>query len=153
VPTLLERRRQLRTDATDAEGLIWQHLRGRRFQGFKFRRQHPIGPYILDFFCPLRGVAIELDGGQHFEIAAQAYDQRRTDFLSGHGICVLRFNNDLVFLETEAVLEVIAHAVDGDPSPQPSPRRTGARGKAGAVGGDPSPQPSPRRTGARGKRR
>jgi very-short-patch-repair endonuclease len=117
MPTSLTRRRRLRREATDAERFVWNRLRGRRLQGFKFRRQHPLGPYILDFFCPERRLAIELDGGQHFEPAAQAYDQRCTEFLRCFGISVLRFNNDQVFLETEAVVEVIARALGGSPSP------------------------------------
>src|SRR5436190_12475565 len=97
----LANRRALRREATDAEALLWSHLRARRLQGFKFRRQHPCGPYIIDFFCAERRVAIELDGGQHFEAAALAYDQRRTGFLALRGLTVMRFTNDQLFLETE----------------------------------------------------
>jgi very-short-patch-repair endonuclease len=96
---------------------MWAQLRDRRLGGFKFRRQHACGPYILDFFCPERRLAIELDGGQHFEPAVQQNDQRRTAFLRARGISVLRFNNDEVFMETEAVLEAIARALGDRPSP------------------------------------
>ena len=120
--TSLERRRTLRFEATDAEIFVWKRLRARQFEGLKFRRQHPVGPYILDFYCPERRLAIELDGGQHFEPAAQAYDHRRTVFLRRSGIAVLRFNNDEVFLETEVVFEAIARALGDVPSPRPSPR-------------------------------
>ena len=112
----LEHRRSLHTDATLAEAFLWNRLRDRRLEGFKLRRQHPLGPYILDLFCPRRLLAIELDGGQHFEIEAQAYDGRRSDFLCRHGVSILRFRNDQVFLETEAVLELIRRALRTDPS-------------------------------------
>jgi very-short-patch-repair endonuclease len=107
----LQRRRQLRRNATDAEAALWRHLRGRRFASFKFRRQHPYGPFILDFFCAQRRLAVELDGGQHFEPEAQRYDARRTGFLAAHRIAVLRFPTDLVFRQPEDVLAAIAAAL------------------------------------------
>jgi very-short-patch-repair endonuclease len=113
----LTHRRALRAGCTDAEVALWFHLRDRRTSGFKFRRQHPIGPFIVDFYCPERHLAIALDGGQHFEPAAQAYDERRTAFLQNQGIAVLRFSNDLIFQELQAVLEMIFRAVREDPSP------------------------------------
>jgi very-short-patch-repair endonuclease len=116
---LLARCRQLRRSATDAEAALWHHLRTHRFAGFKFRRQHPCGPFILDFYCPGRKLAVELDGGQHFEVDARRYDERRSRFLGRQGIEVLRFPTDLVFRELEGVLMVIADAlgiVDG-PTP------------------------------------
>jgi very-short-patch-repair endonuclease len=116
----LTRRRALRQASTDAEAAMWTHLRAKRFAGFKFRRQHPCGPYILDFYCAANRLAIELDGGQHFEIAAQRYDERRTAFLRERGISVLRFATDLVFREPIAVLEEIGRALGlfEDPSPR-----------------------------------
>ena len=110
----LARRRRLRRDSTDAEAALWSHLRNRRFAGFKFRRQHPCGPFILDFFCDARQLAIELDGGQHFEPTHQAYDARRTCYLAARGISVLRFPTDLIFLEKGDVLRAIAAALDLD---------------------------------------
>jgi len=115
--TPLARRRELRRDSTDAEVALWSHLRAHRFAGFKFRRQHPCGPFILDFFCARRKLAIELDGGQHFEPTAQVYDARRTSYLASRGITVLRFATDLVFRETEAVLMAIAIALGVDDAP------------------------------------
>src|SRR5512145_2378990 len=91
--TFIGRRRRLRKDSTDAERLVWSHLRGRGVKGFKFRRQHALGPFILDFYCVERRLGIELDGGQHFEPAVQAYDRRRTAFISEKGISLLRFSN------------------------------------------------------------
>jgi very-short-patch-repair endonuclease len=114
----LARCRQLRRNSTDAERTVWRWLRGQRFARFKFRRQYPCGPYILDFYCPARRLAVELDGGQHFETTAQAYDQRRAEYLRRCRIQLLRFPNDVVFRESEAVLEAIAGALGvADPSP------------------------------------
>ena len=113
----LARRRALRTASTDAEAALWRRLKAKRLGGFKFRRQHPVGPYILDFYCAARHLAIELDGGQHYEPGAQAYDARRTAYLHLRGITVLRFPTDLVFRELTAVLEWIAITLRGGPSP------------------------------------
>jgi very-short-patch-repair endonuclease len=108
---LLARRRRLRRESTDGEAALWSELRGRRFAGYKFRRQHPCGPFIIDFFCAERHLAIELDGGQHCEPGAQAYDARRTSYLAAHGIAVLRFGADLIFREPDSVLLAIAAAL------------------------------------------
>jgi len=105
------RSRKLRRSSTNAEQVLWYELRDRRLAGFKFRRQQPWGPFILDFFCWQRRLAIELDGGQHFGMAAAAYDRRRTEYLCRTGVRVLRFSNDLVFTEKEGVLEVIREAL------------------------------------------
>jgi very-short-patch-repair endonuclease len=113
----LIRRRQLRVQSTDAEAALWSHLRGRRLAGFKFRRQHPCGPFILDFFCEQTSLAVELDGGQHFEPSAQAYDAWRTRYLARRGITVLRFPTDQVFREIEGVLIAIAAALLVEYSP------------------------------------
>lgn len=111
-PHLRERRRHLRQEATPAEELLWRHLRRRQLLGVKFRRQHPLDPYILDFYCPARSLAIELDGSQHFDLEAVAYDERRSQNLAARGITVIRFTNDKVFEETESVLEAIVRALD-----------------------------------------
>ena len=113
----LARRRSLRRNCTDAESTLWAHLRNKRLIGFKFRRQHPCGPYILDFYCSEEHLAVELDGGQHFDEAAQSYDQRRTAFLVRQGIQVIRFPTVLVFREPIAVLEASLLVLDGGPSP------------------------------------
>ncbi|WP_199724766.1 endonuclease domain-containing protein [Noviherbaspirillum saxi] len=94
---------------TDAEALMWQLLRNRRLASAKFRRQHPVGRYILDFYCDDKRLAVELDGGQHGE--ALVYDQTRDAWLENRGIRVLRFWNNEVLSETEAVLEVIYSAL------------------------------------------
>ena len=96
---------------------MWTHLRAKQLAGLEFRRQHPCGPYILDFYCPSRRLAVELDGCQHFSPTAQDYERRPTAFLRRQGISVLRFQTDLVFREQIAVLEAILRALGGVPSP------------------------------------
>ena len=97
--------REMRANMPDAEQLLWYLIRNRRIAGAKFRRQHPIGRYILDFYCSEKQIAIELDGGQHSE--QLEYDRQRDAYLKEKGIRVLRFWNHQMLLETESVLEVI----------------------------------------------
>lgn len=101
--------RQLRSNMTDAERHLWYHLRGHRFYGLKFKRQKPMGRYIVDFICLERRLVIELDGGQHQEQAER--DAERDRWLAEEGFRVLRFWNHEVLGETESVLEVIRRAV------------------------------------------
>jgi very-short-patch-repair endonuclease len=108
--TSLLRRRALRRCGTDAEMRLWDLLRSRQLLGLKFRRQHPVGPFILDFFCAGCGLAVELDGGQHFSPEGQAHDQRRTAYLARHGVRVLRFTNRELFEEADSVLAQIGRA-------------------------------------------
>jgi very-short-patch-repair endonuclease len=109
--TARARRRALRGSATDAERLLWRLLRARQFLGLKFRRQHSVGPYIVDFYCADRRLAVELDGGQHFTVEGQAYDKRRTEYLAARGVRVLRFANNELFENTDGVLEVLRQSV------------------------------------------
>ena len=102
---VVQRSRELRNAPTEAELRLWKHLRNRQLGGYQFRRQHPAGPYILDFYCPEVKLAIELDGSQHVERAEQ--DAERTEFLGRFGIKVLRFWNVEVFKNTDGVLQVI----------------------------------------------
>ena len=116
--------REMRGQMTDAEMLLWKILRGRRIGNAKFRRQHPMGRYILDFYCHEKKFGIELDGGQHAENVN--YDQRRDNWLLMQGVHVLRFWNNQVLAETEAVVEVIYCALlarnsAGSLIPGPSP--------------------------------
>ena len=104
-----DKARELRERMTEAEGVLWQHLRGRRFQDFKFRRQRPLGPYILDFVCLQAGLVIEIDGGQH--VQQQTYDQARTALIESQGLTVIRFWNHDVLNETPAVLETVWQAL------------------------------------------
>ena len=100
------RARDLRGQMTETEILVWRELRGRRFQGFKFRRQRPLGPYILDFVCLEAGLVIELDGGQHND-KQHANDQQRTAVIEQSGLKVIRFWNHDVLNQTTAVFETI----------------------------------------------
>jgi len=109
-----ERAQKLRSDATDAERRLWQHLSRRQLGGFKFSRQIPVGPYICDFLCRQRGLVIELDGGQHAEQSAR--DARRTAFLERQGLTVLRFWNTDVLQNAEGVLQVILSTLEQLPS-------------------------------------
>ena len=107
----------LRRNRTDAEGLLWHYLRHNQLDGHRFRRQHPIGPYIIDFACLARKVLIELDGSQHAE--RQADDKKRDAFLRTQGYRVLRFWNNEVFENCFGVLERIYETVTENPPPQP----------------------------------
>ena len=110
----LQRARELRTDLTATEQLLWSRLRRRQVAGCKFRRQQVLGPYIVDFACLEEKLVIELDGGQH--AAQRSYDQRRTRWLEQVGFRVLRFWDHQVFEELDAVLQVIADEL-GRPPP------------------------------------
>jgi len=109
--TAKEFRRQLRRRSTDAEKRVWSLVRGQRV-GTKFRRQHSLCGYTLDFFSPEAKVAIEVDGGQHFEEAHRRSDAARDAALAARGIEVLRFTDREVLLETAVVGEVIWRAVE-----------------------------------------
>ena len=106
---LLERARVLRSNQTQAEQRLWYYLRARRFFGLKFKRQKPVGNYIVDFVCFFQKLIIEVDGGQHHE--QMEYDSRRDQWLRGEGFVVLRFWNNQVLGDTEGVLESIRETV------------------------------------------
>jgi very-short-patch-repair endonuclease len=99
------RAQALRKNPTEAERKLWAHLRLRQLGGYKFRRQHPIGPYIVDFICIERKLIIEVDGGQHDDY--KFYDSKRDKWLKNKGFRVLRFWNIEVSTYIEIVLEVI----------------------------------------------
>ncbi len=103
--------RKLRRQQTDVERTLWFALRDRRFHGFKFRRQQPIGPYIADFLCFEAKLVIELDGGQHGGDAQAAYDQARTKRLEVDGFRVIRFSNTEMIENFDGVLDGIARAL------------------------------------------
>ena len=105
----LEFAKQLRKRQTEAEECLWRQLRAHRFLGLKFRRQKPIGVYIVDFICHEHHLIIEVDGGQHQQM--QKYDQQITNELIKAGYKVLRFWNNEVLQETQSVLEAIRLAV------------------------------------------
>jgi very-short-patch-repair endonuclease len=107
--------RRLRRTQTDAEAKLWARLRARQISGVKFRRQHPIGPYIVDFCSPDHGLVVELDGGQHAEQTSA--DQARTHFLEAEGYRVVRFWDHEVLNHLDAILEEIVRLLS---NPHPS---------------------------------
>jgi very-short-patch-repair endonuclease len=108
---------------SDAEQKLWQCLRGRQLAGFRFRRQHPVGPYIADFACLEKHSLIEVDGGQH---NGSQTDVHREAFLRGKGFAVVRFWNNDVLENLEGVCDVILrHLGDTHPPSRPSPRKRG----------------------------
>jgi len=115
--------RRLRRTMTDVERKLWQLLRGRQLESHKFRRQHPIGPYVLDFFCEQVGLAIELDGDQHGHPASTAKDAARTVWLNDHGVRVIRFWNEDIRRDINPALEIILQALRAPALPQPKDRR------------------------------
>ena len=102
---LLQFAKSMRHAATDAENLLWQRFRAKRFMELKFRRQQVIEPYIVDFYCHEIGLVIELDGGQHNTEDDRAYDVERTQFLEALGLSVVRYWNSDVLGRTDVVLE------------------------------------------------
>lgn len=106
-PTRKEIRQQLRRCATQPEQLLWRYLRGRQTNGLKFRRQHGVGLYILDFYCPELRLAIELDGDSHYSELGAQQDMGRDMFLQKHNIKTVRFTNHEVMTNIEGVLSVI----------------------------------------------
>ena len=119
--------RKLRRDQTDAERVLWFRLRDRRVNGFKFRRQVPIGGYIVDFCCEASRLVVEIDGGQHAIRGEQ--DARRTADLEGWGYLVLRFWNNDVLRNTDGVVETIIATLKPVP-PHPNPLPNGERERA-----------------------
>ena len=107
-PTLKSRRRELRSSLTPAEAALWKSLQRSQVCGKKFRRQHSVGPYILDFYCPECRLAVELDGQAHFNPMSWEHDCRRTEYLKRLNIRVLRFENRAVFECPEWVLGEIS---------------------------------------------
>jgi very-short-patch-repair endonuclease len=119
-PKLTRVARTLRKDDTWAEKILWRWLRDRRFSAYKFRRQHPYPPHVLDFFCLEAMLNIELDGGQHGTPEHRMRDSARDAWLAARGIKVLRFWNGRLRREKEVVRETIWHALQ-ERAPQPMP--------------------------------
>ena len=102
-------RRKLRKDSTPQEIILWSRLR-RNQLGYKFRRQHSIGKYIVDFYCAEKNLIIEVDGGQHDEVSARKYDEKRSEYLERLGFRVLRFWDRDINLNLEGVIgEIIKY--------------------------------------------
>ena len=109
----------MRQGASEAERLLWRHLRARQLAGYKFRRQEVIGPYIVDLVCLDAKLIIEADGGQHAE--QQVYDQQRSAALAAKGYLVLRFWNNEILNDVDGVLGRIRMALGRSPHPDPLP--------------------------------
>src|SRR5690625_2389104 len=105
---LTARRRQVRKDATKTENLLWQGLRRRQVAGRKFRRQHSIGRFIVDFYCPEEKLIVEIDGSIHDDPARAAYDDKRHQWLEQQGMRVIRIDNESVLRTPNDVLEYIS---------------------------------------------
>lgn len=109
--------KELRNTPTPTEAILWQHLRRKALNGLKFRRQHPFGPFIVDFYCPSIRLAIELDGLGHK--SKEAYDARRDSYLESHGIRVLRLWNTDIERNLAGAMEEIRKACDDPPLAPP----------------------------------
>jgi ATP-dependent helicase HrpA/adenine-specific DNA-methyltransferase len=103
--------RRLRGAETDTEHRLWDLLRDRKLAGFKFRRQHPIGRYVLDFYCASARLAIEIDGSDHLEADRVEYDADRTRLLAARAIRVLRFANEEILHEPAGVVDAILRTI------------------------------------------
>jgi very-short-patch-repair endonuclease len=123
-----ERAKDLRSHMPDAEVILWSRLRRHGIEGMRFRRQHPIGPYIADFACPLERLVIELDGAGHMTDEKQEYDQARDAYMRSRGWRVIRFRNEDVY-KNLGVLEVIwrSRPPPSRASRVPPPRKRGRK--------------------------
>jgi very-short-patch-repair endonuclease len=134
-PRTIARSRRLRADSTGPEAILWGVHRSRQLGGLKFRRQHPIGPYVVDFYCDSARLVVEIDGLSHDETAES--DARRSEYLQQAGLRIVRVLNDEVLRDLDAVAEmIVSEARTGNggiceqfqpPSPQPSPEGRGSR--------------------------
>ena len=113
-PELIKFRKELRNKGTSAEATLWKCLQKKQLGGFKFRRQHSVGFYILDFYCPAKSIAIELDGAQHFTPEGQRKDNKRDAYLEKQRISILRFENKLIFENQNMVLDAILNELQKD---------------------------------------
>jgi very-short-patch-repair endonuclease len=125
-----DRARELRREVNEAERTLWDQLRDRK-RRFKFRRQHPLGPYVADFWCAAARVVVELDGASH--VNREKHDRRRDEWMTERGICVLRFSNVAVDERLKEVLDEIEYVCAGrtvspsPPAPLPAARGEGSQ--------------------------
>lgn len=110
ITKLKTKRKYLRNNPTKAEAILWKHLSGSQLNGLKFRRQHSIGHYILDFYCPEKRIGIELDGSAHGSDERKLYDAERQRFIEAYNIRVFRFRNEQVMKNIRGVTESILQA-------------------------------------------
>jgi len=119
---LKNNRRNLRNNLTPAEASLWTLLKSKQLEGRKFRRQHSVGNFILDFYCTTERLAIELDGAHHFTEEGMQYDEVRTSYLNSVDIRVIRFENKLVFIDPEYILKEIKNNFRNSSATPPAPR-------------------------------
>jgi very-short-patch-repair endonuclease len=117
----IEKCRKLRKDQTDAECKLWSILRNRQLSGVKFKRQFPIGRYILDFYSPEYKLGIEADGGQHYEDKGKKQDGLRTRELAKYGVKIARFSDSDILNNIDGVYEIIQGVIEKKSSSSPSP--------------------------------
>ena len=103
----LEQRRYLRKNLTPEEAVLWKALKSKQIEDFKWRKQHPVGGYILDFYCPKARLCIELDGKRHYTFQGTKEDFQRTTYLNSKGIRVIRFENRLIWENFDEVINII----------------------------------------------
>ena len=138
--TLKVNRKKLRNNLTPAEAKLWSLLKNSQLENRKFRRQHSVGPYVLDFYCPSEKLCVELDGSGHYTEPGFEYDTIRSEYLGCLNIEVMRFENKDVFENTEGVLEEIKRSFISDEphlaptltlptTPGPSLTKEGSKGK------------------------
>ena len=102
---LIEERKSLRTFGTSAEAMLWLHLKNKQLDGWRWRRQFSVGPYIIDFYCPKAKLGIELDGNNHYSLSGMEYDDFRTIQLYNiYGVKLLRFENNMIWKDIDSVL-------------------------------------------------
>ena len=128
INALKDNRKNLRNSLTPAEAMLWTLLKNCQLENRKFRRQHSVGPYVLDFYCPAENLCIELDGEGHFNEASFEYDTARTEYLNSLNIKVIRFENKDIFEKREGVLEEIRrNFVSTQTTPNPSLTKEGSK--------------------------
>ena len=104
---LKEKRKELRSNSTSAEAVLWRMLKGKQIEGKKWRRQFSIGNYISDFYCPEIKLGVELDGNEHYTVIGKFNDARREEYLNTIGITIIRFENKDIWCSIEHVIETI----------------------------------------------
>ena len=117
-PPILQNAREMRHPQTPAEATLWRALRDRK-SGYKFRRQHPIDRFVVDFYCARAKLCIEIDGDSHLEQAQEEYDAARTAYLEEPGYKVIRFTNNDVRYQIHAVVDEIINRIEDKPAPSP----------------------------------
>lgn len=128
-PHQFKHARELRQEMTEAEKVLWDHLRARRFMDLKFRRQHPLLEFITDFYCHELKLIVEVDGGYHEKDDVQYYDEVRTKELKRYGYSVIRFTNNEVLDDIEGVINELKNKVNTLKSTSPQTLSSEERGK------------------------